>query len=391
MKSKYVLNSILILFVCALPLLFNNCAATHSDGSQNNGSTSGACAEQLMAGYKSSYFPVLTNNCSSCHSSGVLMHGSSNVANSFATFQNKKDNILEYAHGRAPHQTVNAATIAPLAMAAKPIWDTAEALYLTCLSRVGSDETPGNGVPVTVPDKFTTEKTATVPVGQTVTLSWNLGTEMLNSGNNLAGAQIDILVKSLEYGYEFRLPLIKNTGVNALFMRGIAVKVNGVVIPNGTSFYDSQRNVSNVTGKNERLLSSGGGPVLLGNTGLPIKVALGFIELRVSDYPTFNPLNYMELTAAGGVFATSCVSCHNGGATPIAGFGVATANYRNLIGGNGASGNPLVTPFNLEASNIYQRMISDSPGLVMPTAGKLPVASINQVRDWILDGARLNN
>ena len=78
------------------------------------------------------------------------------------------------------------------------------------------------------------------------------------------------------------------------------------------------------------------------------------------------------------IFTTSCASCHPTIAPPDLTLG---KSYNSIITGN------YVIPNDIDASILYQTLITTNSGELMPPAGALPASQINLVKTWIERGA----
>ena len=89
------------------------------------------------------------------------------------------------------------------------------------------------------------------------------------------------------------------------------------------------------------------------------------------------------------VFTPVCSGCH-GGAVPDAGLNLSTADlsFANLVNqaAVGQVGATRVIPTDPDNSYLIQKMEGNA-GLVMPPSGMLPQGTINEIRQWITDGA----
>lgn len=77
------------------------------------------------------------------------------------------------------------------------------------------------------------------------------------------------------------------------------------------------------------------------------------------------------------IFTTSCASCHPTIAPPDL---TAGNSYSSII-------NSYVIPNDIDASILYQTLITTNSGELMPPAGALPASQINLVKTWIERGA----
>lgn len=92
------------------------------------------------------------------------------------------------------------------------------------------------------------------------------------------------------------------------------------------------------------------------------------------------------------LFDKNCatVGCH---AAPIPASGLnlsAGVSYNNTVNKIAFGDTKYIEPGDVEASWLFQRVNSNSPGSVMPPTGKLPQYMIDSLRVWI-DAGALNN
>jgi hypothetical protein len=95
------------------------------------------------------------------------------------------------------------------------------------------------------------------------------------------------------------------------------------------------------------------------------------------------------------IFTPSCASCHTGpaGVALPAGLDLtdADASFQSLVGVSSIQNGALlrVAPNDPDASYLVHKLEGNAPtGNIMPPTGILPLAMINQVRQWIADGAQ---
>ncbi|GAB1372428.1 hypothetical protein MASR1M45_24900 [Candidatus Kapaibacterium sp.] len=69
----------------------------------------------------------------------------------------------------------------------------------------------------------------------------------------------------------------------------------------------------------------------------------------------------------------------------------ANVSYANIVNKQAPFGGlTYIIPQNADESYLFQRIISDSPGSVMPPTGRLPQSIIDSIRAWIELGAPNN-
>jgi len=78
------------------------------------------------------------------------------------------------------------------------------------------------------------------------------------------------------------------------------------------------------------------------------------------------------------IFTAKCASCHPTIAPPDLTLG---KSYNSIITGN------YVIPNDIDASILYQTLITTNSGELMPPAGALPPSEISLVKTWIERGA----
>lgn len=368
---------------------YQNCAKpTHSSGTATLFSL-GGCESILLPTFKRTYYPFVRQQsaCVACHKSGP---GSGFFASddpnlSLSSFLNKGYiKVSDFAV--SSHKTGYTGAQHQAAInAIKPVWAAAEDQYRDCMVKSGVD------LPASTPNptKFLVAKSATVANNnQTITLTWNTGSEFESASNSYPGS-FTIVVRGInvngQVGYSFENPRFVNTSPSAALIKNINVFVNDSLVDGETYLY-SERYVPNLANNNSRQIKIGAGggaffPMQALGTAVQVKIAIGTLSAADID---FRPVTYQDLTAAGGIFATSCVGCHGASG----GVSLAANNLPNLVGRVGNSGKTLVSPFNLLNNYIYQRMTDATAP--MPAGGVLPKDQTDRVRDWILDGAPAN-
>jgi mono/diheme cytochrome c family protein len=417
---KKIFNLIFILSLILVPFFYNSCAGKHDEGSLNLSSTKGICDAILKAEFETGYWPFVRDvrACVGCHATGPGsgFFANSNLDLAYDAFKAKGEaTIASYATDKAVHAKGNKTgeqfhidTVALL----RPKWTAAQAAYNECaIANANHDDDDTDNPEIVVPSKFTIKKSyTTAPIvppantSATVTMSWDLGTQMEKAADNVAGLTFEMILTAQDLGsgntqYSFNNPRLINASASAAYIKGIAVKVNGVLIPKGSAFYNVERYVPNVAQNNTRQLtrSLGGAIFFISPIDKPIDVQVGFIKVGAADI-TFQPLTLQQLNAAGGIFAVNCAGCHG------ASGGFSVANVNNMVGAYGTSLVTLVTPYVLGKSYIYgsinnypvenptyntdPAMTADNKGASpMPVAGIMSQADRDRVRDWILDGA----
>lgn len=378
-------------------IVFQNCSPQHSGPFLTSSASVGlnkACQEILKNAWLAGYRPFTqqTSACVGCHTSGPGsgFFASADADIGFAAFMTKGEaKISEFAVNPS-HKPPNTGAVHQTQITAlKASWATAQGSYNACLSNSGGGGPPGGGGGggVIQPTKMTLAKTANPANNAVVTLTYNLGTEMMNAADAFAGGSLVISVRAVTIagnvtGYQFENLRLINASPTSAFINSLNLYVNDQLV-DGESYLYVERYVPNVANNNSRRLIPGA--VFLASpigTAINVKFAIGQIKAADID---FRPTTYTALTAAGGIFQASCVGCHGASG----GFSLAANNFANVVGRKGVSNLTLAAPFNLGDSLIYQRM--SSAGAPMPTGGLLPKEQVDRVRDWILDGAPLND
>ena len=380
MKKAYYTATALGVAIASIGLLFNNCSPMHI-GSETSLLSLSGCQAILANEFQRGYYPFVKANCNACHTSGP---GSGFFASptpdiAFSYFLEKgyaKISDFAVSTHKPPYTgDQHTTTINQL----RASWAPVEAAYNNCK---GDDLPPDVGIP----DKVLVEKTANPAAGATVNLTWNTATDFINPANAYIGGSIVLTVRAVDTNgvtaYQYENLRFINAGAGAAYIKSLVVYVNNVLV-DGESFLYTERYVPNVAGNNSRRLAPAAA-FFASPIGSQIKVKLAVAVLSRSDID-FRPVTYAALTAPGGIFATNCQSCHGASG----GVSLAANNYNNVVGRTGASDKTLVSPYSLMDNFLYERMNNvTSP---MPPAGLLPQADRDRVRDWILDGAPLND
>jgi hypothetical protein len=115
------------------------------------------------------------------------------------------------------------------------------------------------------------------------------------------------------------------------------------------------------------------------------------VQFSVATAPPTGP-TLDEIQAA--IFTPRCASCHSGpaGVALPAGLDLsdADASFQSLVGVSSIQAAALlrVAPNDPDASYLVHKIEGNAgTGSIMPPSGILPIAMINQVRQWIADGA----
>ena len=231
-------------------------------------------------------------------------------------------------------------------------------------------------------------QTTSQPINATAAfsnLTWNLDATTLGSnpipGTPSAQFQIAVRTAVLPDGtsaYIFNDPWAQG-GATGLEIQGVNIIINGVPQP-ATIYSNMDRFIP--ASPNNRTMSATAQIIRVtpkpGDT-----VAISFNNILPSN---FNPPTYAALTAPTGIFGMKCATCHNP-TSAAQGFanGLDLANWAFLIA------NAEAIPFDANNSFIYQR-ITNSVGFGFMPLGQAPLtaAEVDQVRQWLLDGAPNN-
>ena len=384
MGQKRQLTTILILLL-GLGSFFNSCAPSH-EGNTDLSSLS-VCRPILAEEFKAGYYPFVRANCASCHESGPGsgFFASANADLSFSAFMSKTEaKISQFAMSthKVPYtgvQLTGAVTVL------QNKWASAQSKFADCQA---ISTNPGDPLPPppTAPDKFTLPKQANPAAGSTVTIGWNTATDFVNPMNAFNGGSISVTVRANNISgvtsYQFENLRFINRGATAALIKSISIYVNDVLV-DGETFLYVERYIPNIANNNSRRLAPGAA-FFASPIGQPIDIKIAISVLAAADID-FQPVTYAALTAAGGIFANNCQGCHGSDG----GLSLAANSYNTLVGRTANSDKTLVSPSNLVDNYLYQRM--NDPASPMPPNGLLQQTDRNKVRDWILDGAPLND
>ncbi len=377
--------------------LFNNCDNNFTVVQLKNNSlqqsTGDVCMDQLRVVYSQTYYPFMKTTCNQCHAD---KHGSTILQTSFAAFMSYGSTLIDHQSTTAHGGNSLGPQMQPQIDAFKPTWNQANDSYLTCKVQQANNN-PGGGTSVldvalvgkVVPNLMST----TANVNTYVPLSFNTATEvMVNSQMNVIKGTLRVEVKilpngTIAAGLLFRNPTFAPASGQAAFtLSGLSVSINGV---DQSQFFTTYKTLGSLgTGVNIPAGTGGTAAVALAagfgaapisfdgvnattTVGLIIKNAIvaGVVPPAGTPTPTPAPaaVTFTQLTAAGGIFTTSCVGCH--GAVGAA-AGLNLTNY---------------TQARAAATQIGARVISAAAP--MPTAGLLPAAQQATITSWVNGGA----
>jgi len=128
-----------------------------------------------------------------------------------------------------------------------------------------------------------------------------------------------------------------------------------------------------------------------------IIISLSFLAISCSDgivsecpdevKPTQLKATFSSIQSE--IFNKSCatVGCH-AAPVPASGLNLSVGvSYNNIVDKIAFGDTKFIEPGDAEASWLFQRVNSNSPGSVMPPTGKLPQFMIDTLRVWINAGA----
>lgn len=391
-KLMYVQKIGLFLSGLILVVAFNNCgegfmtADMNSEGSLGSTGANGftrlgneSCESALMRIYENSYHPFLTETCGSCHTNGPGLgdFGSKDVSTSFVSFTSigaKKIDSQSLNENHKPPATGahNAVRIQELSS----YWDSVQPGYLDCVSSSGGKNT-----------KQYIVKTQSKPVPSNLSttfqkLEWDLESESSNPVPLIATIEIRRSdLNGQTRGYEFRNPTLrlKAQDPDGYAVRALNIIVNDELRPEISTYSNVSKVITETTDLN---LAPGAAHGFLGTTiSSSDTIGLDFSSIRSprgdesdsggsegggDDQENSRVYKFSELTAPGGVFATSCFSCHN---SSRADGGLNITNYNSA---------------KLAAPNIRSRV--NNANNPMPTGGLLPAAQREAINSWIRNG-----
>lgn len=371
----------------ALPLMYNNCGLSNMTPAGSRGSGSGAtvgdivgitssCEEALAIAFTANLYPFVQSKCASCHYQGGVGKGAfadPNVTKAFSEYKAYRsfkifDKSIDSGHNAGvTGGPLNIPTVNQLS----PKMTDAETAFGACGGDVANPPPPL--IPDPNPQTFvvlTPVAVGDVTAGRDIV--FNLGTGiMLPAGKTFPGATATIRLQSTvsptgDRAYQVSNPRVRGATATALLVKSLRVEINSTS-NNQITYATIDRKVPINT---ERVVGQGG-MVIQYNFATTDTVRLTFIAL---DATTFNPVPFTTLIAAGGVISQQCTSCHG------ADGGLTITTRANLVNQGYA------VPFDPVNSIFLQRMKGLGGGF-MPPAGKLPDAQIQQVEDWIYDGA----
>ncbi len=255
MKKQVALLSIIGGLVVAIA--FNNCSPEHA------GSADGFSILQELNFvpcafpdekdlFSKTYLPFLTRNCATCHipgGEGKGVFASGNLQTAYDAFTVTgydliNENAISISH-EAPYTGSQHL----------PIIDLLQEQWVRGLENIAICQA-GGGVPDPIPIDENTRletrskaiNTGTIPVSgstPTVTISWNLPTEILNPTGaitlpNIAGTTLSANIRAYRLGskvvYEITEPRLKATTTTDVKIQSLLVKINGRLIRNQTTY-----------------------------------------------------------------------------------------------------------------------------------------------------------
>jgi hypothetical protein len=256
-------------------------------------------------------------------------------------------------------------------------WGPAQSQYVSCVAENG-------GGPI-----GSVVKTTNKPIPATATatnyarMEWDLETESSVKLPLIAGIDVRIaVVGGVTRGYEFRNPTLrlKSLASGSFNARTLNIYMNDEFLNDVTTYSTLNSIVSDITDTNLAPGISSALAVFPVNAGTPVSLEYSALVSTTATAPTPTPtpgttpipqkVTYAELIAAGGIFANSCVGCHN-----------ATK----------ASGGLNITSYDaakLAAANIKARVMN--PANPMPQGGLLPALQQAAIASWVDAGAPQN-
>ncbi|HEY8269444.1 MAG TPA: cytochrome c [Pseudobdellovibrionaceae bacterium] len=326
------------------------------------------CEDALLKVYQGTYHPFLSQTCNNCHVNGpgIGTFASSDVQLSFNSFYaigvNKISSQATNNSHKPPYTgSQNTDRMNEL----QSYWSTAQVQYASCVSESG-----GGSLQSVVK---TIDKTVAATLSTTfVRIEWDLETESNVKIPLIAGIDIrKAVLNKLTEGYEFRNPTLRLKRANAgtYQSRALNLYINGQLQTEVTTYSNIDLSVSSTMDVNLAPGYANGYAVLTpANSDV---IALEFSSLKsASNAPPPSmgtTVKYSQLTAAGGIFANSCVGCHNatnlGGALDLTNY-IAAKTARAII-----------------RSRINNAM---NP---MPIGGLLPQAQRDIINAWVDQGA----
>jgi len=379
---------------------YNNCGegfvAQSLGGASSGGSVlfsrapGESCEDALLKVYKSTYHPFLNQNCNSCHvtgGGGNGIFGETDAAVSYNSFASKGMALINsQATGshRPPYTgSKNEARITELSS----YWAKAQTEYLSCSASTGP--TPPGGGGGVVGNNVVKSAGKVVPANLATTfvrMEWDLETLSDKKVPLIAGIEIRrAVLGGVTRGYEFRNPTLrlKNLASGAYAMRALNIYINDQLQSEITTYSNIQTTISTTNDNSFAVGFANGLTVITPATTDMISVEYSHLQSTSgtttpgatptptpSATPTPTPVGavtYTQLVAAGGIFATSCVGCHN--ANNAAG-GLNLAIYANA---------------RAAAANIRTRV--NNAANPMPTGGLLPQAQRDRINAWVDQGA----
>lgn len=371
---------------------YNNCSGVHSVSEEGSFSSLSACKTILIEDFSKGFYPFVRSNCSNCHSSGPGsgFFASNNLNLSFNAFSKKTaEKISQFAtsNHKTPYTgTQHRSTINIISQN----WEMTKSKYSDCQIAEGN---PDLDLPTTpTPTKRMIAKDANPDLNKTISITWNTETEFLNTKDSFKGGQFVLTVRGVTIAdggpaaYQFENLRFINSSAKPAYVNALSILVNGQKIP-GDTFLFAERYIPNIPGNNSRRLTAGVNFFTRPSDiapGQPLKIQLVIGILSEAEID-FKPVTFDKMVAPDGFFNKNCMSCHGGNG----GLTFALDQYINIVGRTANSDKILVSPFTLLDNFIYSRINAEDS--FMPPTGKVPVDERDRVRDWILDGAPLND
>lgn len=387
-----------------LVALFNNCDNNFTVVQVRNGnklgSTGDVCLDQLKTVYATTYHPFLRSTCGACHGD---KHGSANVTTSFNSFMTYGAGLIDIQATTAHGGNALGPQYQPQIDAFKPEWNDANDDYLVCKAQQQNSESGGSSV-IDLPlvSKVVPNLAATAANNNTyASLSYNVATEVAsnNQMNVIRGVfRIDVKLwvsSGATIGLIFRNPQFSPAaGSPAFVLTGLTVALNGA---DQSQFFTTFKTLGTAnlgigipagpaTGTLAFINLAGaqstvGAPIAFAGVTAQTQVAVtlknlifnGVVAPPPGSTPTPPPtptpavVTFTQLTAAGGVFANSCVACHNANNQQA---NLDLTNYAEAFAARATIANRVV-----------------NTAAPMPPTGLLPAAQQATVTSWVNGGA----
>lgn len=388
--KKYTKYSILILSGFILAVSFNNCGEGFVPINQTSvdlsslSSTSLQCEAVLVKTFESGFRPFVQQNCASCHSNGpgFGVFANPDLNSAFLSFKSiGAQKIVDQATSNHKQPNTGTQHLNETSTLLAD-WKNSEIDYNSCLQSTGNADIDSSG------DFAVRTIQKMVPANLNTTfvrMEWDLESQSSSKLPVVAGIDIRrafIAGNPTPQGYEFRNPTLrlKTATTESHYVRSLNILVNGALQSEITTYKNIEATIANTT--NFNLASGFGNAWAVRTVANADTISLDFLSLRSTSgqanpgNPNPNPtptptptptlVTYTQLTAAGGVFANSCIGCHS---NSRAAGGLNIQNY---------------TQAKAAAANIVSRM--NNAANPMPTGGLLSQTQRDLVSVWVNGG-----